>query len=260
MKYLATIMIIALLIPGTTSLLAQQTGAEIMQMAYDRPDGDDYSGNMRMTLINKRGSTRVREMKIYSKDEGEDTKSLTYFTKPADVRGTGFLQYEYDDPEKEDDRWLYLPALKKSRRITGSSDDDSFMGSDFTYDDWGGRTLEEDTHKLLREETLDGEACWVIESKPKDEDNQYSRFVSWIRQNSYVEKKVEFYDRRGELLKILNVEELKQVSGYWTPFRMVMKNVQDEHQTIIEQLDIEYDQGLSDSLFRVSSLERGRIR
>lgn len=251
---------IALLLAIPAAILLAQDGTEIMIKVYDRPDGDDYTGSMRMTLINKRGSERVREMKIYSKDKGEDTWNLTYFLAPADVRGTGFLQYEYDDADREDDRWLYLPALKKSRRISGSADGDSFMGSDFTYDDWGERNVADDLHELLREEEHAGYTCWVVESKPVDEDDQYSRIVSWIRQDNFVELKVDFYDRAGELLKTLIVEDIQQVGGYWTPFKMTMTNVQDEHRTIIEQLDISYDQGLDDSLFRVSTLERGRIR
>ncbi len=237
-----------------------QDSTEIMHKVYNRPDGDDFQGTMRMTLINHRGSRRVREMAVYSKDYLDDTRALTFFQAPADVRGTGFLQYEYDNSGKEDDRWLYLPALKKSKRISGSSDSDSFMGSDFTYDDWGGRELEDDTHTLLREELLDGHAVWVIESKPVNDDDPYSRFITWVRKDTYVEIKAEYYDRSGELLKVLNVADVRQVDGYWTIFKMTMKNVQDDHQTVIEQLDISYDQGLDDNLFRVSSLERGRIR
>lgn len=237
-----------------------QDSTEIMHKVYNRPDGDDFQGTLRMTLTNQRGSQRVREMVVYSKDYLDETRALTFFEAPADVRGTGFLQYEYDGSAKEDDRWLYLPALRKSKRISGSSDSDSFMGSDFTYDDWGGRELEDDIHTLLREESIEGYPVWVIESKPVDEEDIYSRFITWIRKDAHIEVKTEYYDRSGELLKVLNVLDIRQINGYWSIFKMIMKNVQDNHQTLIEQLDINYDQGLDDNLFRVSSLERGRIR
>ncbi len=252
-------MFLMLIIVAPLPVLAQDA-TEIMRQFYDRPDGDDFQGTLRMTLINHRGSQRVREMAVFSKDDPGGTRSLTFFETPSDVRGTGFLQHEYDEPGKEDDRWLYLPALKKSKRISGSSDGDSFMGSDFTYDDWGGRKLEDDTHVLLREESIDGHPVWVIESTPIDEDDTYSRFITWLRRDSYVEMKTEFYDRSGELLKTLETGEVRQIDGYWTVLDMTMENVQDNHRTFIEQLDIAYDQGLGDGIFRVSTLERGRIR
>jgi outer membrane lipoprotein-sorting protein len=235
-------------------------GYQVAKMVDQRPDGDDYTGTMKMTLINKRGSSRVREFKMFSLDFEEGTKGLTYFTAPADVRGTGFLQYEYDNPDKEDDRWLYLPALKKSRRISGSSDSDSFMGSDFTYDDWGGFDLEENKYELLREETISGHECWVLKVTPIDEDSIYSSYKTWIRKDALLDIKVEYFDRSGAMLKTLTVDDLRNIDGYWTPFKMTMKNVQDDHTTVIEQLDISYDTGLDSSLFRVSSLERGRVR
>lgn len=120
---------------------AELTGRDIMLKVYDRHDGNDQKGTMHMTLINRRGRTRERTVLFLSKDYGKDTKSITYFESPADVKGTGFLQSEYDDPSKEDDRWLYLPALKKVRRITGSSKNEYFMGTDFTYDDIGKRAV-----------------------------------------------------------------------------------------------------------------------
>ena len=129
---------------------AELTGRDIMLKVHDRPDGDDQKGVMQMTLINKRGKMRKRTVLFLSKDYGKDSKSITYFQSPADVKGTGFLSWEYDDPSKDDDRWLYLPALKKTRRISGSSKNDYFMGTDFTYDDLGDRSVDEDNHELLK--------------------------------------------------------------------------------------------------------------
>jgi hypothetical protein len=236
------------------------TGRDIAIKVHDRPEGDDRKGIMHMTLINRRGRTRERAVLFLSKDYGEDSKSITYFQSPADVKGTGFLQYEYDDPSKEDDRWLYLPALKKIRRITGSSKSEYFMGTDFTYDDMGDRSVDEDNHKLLRKEEKDGQKFWVVESRPKDRDYMYSKTVKWIRQDSLIPVKVEFYDRQENLLKILTVIDIKKQDGFWTMFKMVMDNIQEKHKTILDIKEIHYNTGLKDSLFRVSTLERGRIK
>jgi len=237
---------------------AELTGRDVMVKAEERPEGDDQRSIMKMTLINKRGKTRERSVLMYSRKYGKDSKSLMYFQSPGDVKGTGFLAWDYDDPEKDDDQWLYLPALKRSRRISGSSKNDYFMGTDFTYDDMGGRNVDEDAHTLLRQEEADGHTCWVVESKPKDEDYMYSKRVSWIRQDALVAAKVDFYDGRGSSLKTLTVSDIRQQDGIWTAFKMEMNNIQENHKTIIEMEEVRYNIGLEDSLFRVSTLERGR--
>ena len=127
---------------------AELTGRDIMVKVDERPDGDEQRSVMKMTLINRRGKTRERSLLMYTKDYGKDSKSLMYFQSPGDVKGTGFLAWDYDYPKKDDDQWLYLPALKKSRRISSSSRNDYFMGTDFTYDDMGDRNVDEDIHEL----------------------------------------------------------------------------------------------------------------
>ena len=235
------------------------TGRDIMLKVDNRPDGIDRKSILEMTLINKRNRKRVRTVLSYSKDYGKDKKTIMYFEKPADVKGTGFLSFEYDEPSKEDDRWLYLPALKKVRRISGSSKNDYFMGTDFTYDDMGDRSVDEDTHQLLREEVLEGYPCWVVESVPEDKSYMYSKRISWIRKDSLIAFKVEFYDRRGTLIKTLTAPVQEKVDGYWTALKMVMDNTGKEHKTLLEMKDVQYDRGIKDSLFRVSTLQRGRI-
>ena len=236
------------------------TGRDIMTKVDNRPNGNDRTMTMNMTLINKRGKTRERSVVSYSKDYDKDSKSLIYFKKPADVKGTGFLSWEYDDPDKEDDRWLYLPALKKVRRISGSSKNDYFMGTDFTYDDLGNRSVDEDNHELLKQEDIDGNMCWVIESKPKNKDDMYSKVIRWIRQDALMPVKVEFYDKQDNLLKILTVLDIRKQDGFWTGFKMEMENIQEKHKTILEITEMHYNQGLKDNFFKVSTLESGKIR
>jgi hypothetical protein len=236
------------------------TGREIMLRVDDRPDGDDRKSLMRMILINKRGHKRERLILSYSRDYGKDTKNIMYFKIPADVKGTGFLSWEYDDPSKDDDRWLYLPALKKVRRISGSSKNDYFMGSDFTYDDMGGRSGDEDNHTLIKEESVGQKSCWVIQSVPIKKDYMYSKVIHWIDKESYFSVKAEFYDRSGNLLKVLKLLDIRKQDGFWTAFKWLMDNHQKKHQTLLELESMEYNLGINESMFRVSTLERGHLK
>jgi hypothetical protein len=241
-----------------TNMYSQLTGRDIVQRVEDNPDGDNRKSVMTMQLVNHRGAIRERTILSYSMDLGKDSKSIMFFQSPADVKGTGFLSWQYDDPEREDDKWLYLPAMKKVRRISGSSaKNENFMGSDFTYDDMGGRHVDEDEHTLLREDHLDGSLCWVVESKPLDGDVQYSRTVSWIRQDALIPVRVEFYDRMGNLLKTLEASDISREAGFWTAKKLEMTNHQRNHRTLILMEKIEYDIAMNESLFTVPALERG---
>lgn len=174
----------------------QLSGRDIMKKVDERPDGETRYAQMELTLVKKNGSKRERKMESWAMDIGKDTKKIMYFTYPGDVKGTGFLTWDYDQIGKEDDKWLYLPAMKKTRRISGSSSKtDYFMGTDFTYDDMGDRNIDEDRHKLLRTETRDGKKCWVVESVPVDKHEIYSRKVTWVAQDCLTGIRVEYYDK-----------------------------------------------------------------
>ncbi|MCR5352081.1 MAG: outer membrane lipoprotein-sorting protein [Bacteroidales bacterium] len=250
--------LLAALILAATAQLDAQTGRDIIQRAKDRPDGDTRYSEMQLTLIKKNGDKRERKMVSWAMDEGKDTKKIMFFTYPGDVKGTGFLTWDYDQVGKEDDKWLYLPAMKKTRRISGaSSKTDFFMGTDFTYDDMGGRNVDEDKHTLLREEDRDGHKCWVVESVPVDSREIYSRKVSWIRQDSDTGVYCEFYDKLNKLHRVMTVLDLQKVDGYWTVMKMEMKNVQSGHSTQITVTAPKYDVKVDKSMFTVAKLEKG---
>ncbi len=236
----------------------QLTGRDIVQKVKNRPDGDTRYSELELTLMKKNGTTRQRKITMWAMDEGKDTKKIMFFTYPGDVKGTGFLTYDYDQVGKEDDKWLYLPAMKKTRRISGSSSKtDYFMGTDFTYDDMGSRNVDEDTHKLLREEMKDGHKCWVVESVPVDKREIYSRKVSWIRQDCLTAIYVEYYDKLNKLHRVLTISDVKEVQGFWTVHKMEMKNVQTEHSTIITVKNSKYNIKVDKNLFTVAKLEKG---
>lgn len=239
-------------------LYSQPTGREIIQMVEENPDGDNRKSVMTMQLVNHRGAVRERSILSYSMDLGKDRKSIMFFKSPADVKGTGFLSWQYDDPDRDDDKWLYLPAMKKVRRISGSSaKKENFMGSDFTYDDMGGRSVDEDEHLLAGEAYVDGSPCWIIESKPLEKDPVYCKTLSWIRKDALLPVKVEFYDRMGKLLKTLVASDISKEGGYWTAGKLEMTNHQRNHRTLITVEKIEYDLTMNESLFTVPALERG---
>ncbi len=248
---------IALFLMASIAANAQLSGREIVKRAYNLPSGDDQTSQLTMTLINKSGQTRVRKIQQYTKDFGSVEKSIMFFMSPADVKNTSFMNWSYDDENKEDDQWIYLPALKKVKRISSDSKSDYFMGSDFTYDDLGDRKLDADVHKLLREETVNGHACYVVESVSKDEDYMYSKTITWIRKDNFVGMKKEFYDEDGELLKTLSIKEVKKISGYWIITHSVMQNVQNNHKTIIKLSNISINTGVPASKFTERMMMRG---
>jgi predicted RND superfamily exporter protein/outer membrane lipoprotein-sorting protein len=256
----ALIATVFLLAVGTTGLFAQeQSGYDIMKRADDRYTGDTAQYRLTMTLISGRGAPRVREVDYYFKDYGDTDKVLMGFRSPRDVAGTGYLSFSYDD-DRDDDVWLYLPAMKRVRRITGSGKDDDFMGTDFTYEDMGSRNLNKDTFTLLREEPVDGEPCWVVEARARDSKDPYGRRVIWVRRDSYVITAVDYYDRQDRLLKTLRVSGISQIDSIWIARKMEMTNVQNKHTTVIEISEIKLNVPLDDNLFAVTALERGNIR
>ena len=256
MKTLKLILIATLIVAGF-SANAQLTGRQIVDKAYNRDTGDDQTSNLTMTLINKSGSQRVRKIKQFTKDFGKVDKKIMFFLTPADVKNTSFMSWSYDDDSKNDDQWIYLPALKKTKRISSDSKSDYFMGSDFTYDDLGDRKLDDDSHKLLQEETINGKACYVVESVSKDEDYMYSKTITWIRKDNFIGVKKEFYDEDEELLKILTIKKVEKISGFWIISNSEMKNVQKNHQTSMVLSNIKINSGVSASKFTERIMMRG---
>lgn len=234
------------------------TGRDVMVIVDGREDGEDSKSHVKMTLINHRGKKRVRQMVSYRKDYDKDSKKLMYFKKPTDVRGTSFLSWEWDDPDKGDDKWLYMPALRKVRRISGESTNDYFMGSDFTYDDMGKRNVDEDIHTLAGEETIDGHDCWRIESVPGT-NTYYDKKVLWVRKDAKIVIKAKYIDSQG-LIKIFIVKKLVLHDNIWTILGMEMKNIRENHTTLMEISNVEYNTGVADSFFQVATISRGMVR
>ncbi|MEA3317003.1 MAG: outer membrane lipoprotein-sorting protein [Bacteroidota bacterium] len=256
MKNLKLLLVVTLLIAASYSANAQLNGKQIIEKTYNRETGDDQTSNLTMTLINKNGDQRVREIKQFLKDLGDVEKSIMFFLAPADVKNTSFMNWTYDS-DQSDDQWIYLPALKRVKRISSDSKSDYFMGSDFTYDDLGDRKLEADNHKLLREENIDGKNCYVVESVSKDEEYMYSKTVTWIMKDSFIGYKKEFYDYDGDLLKILEIKEIENISGFDVITNSEMHNVQNDHKTSMVLDNVKLNTNISPRKFSERMMTRG---
>lgn len=212
-----------------------------------------------MRLVSRDGKERIREFTMLRKDlqEGGDQRYFISFSRPADVRDMTFMVWKY--PQRDDDRWLYIPALKLVRRIAANDKRSSFVGSDFTYEDVSGRDVEDDAHKLLREEKAEGKETYVIESVPKDHRSaDFGRKVSWIDKASFLPLKEEYYDPRGDLSRAFSADEIEQVQGLWTITKRTMKNAQSGHRTEVTFEEVKYNLGLSEELFSERSLRNPR--
>ncbi len=245
---------LALLVSG---LWAQDlTSLQVIENVYNRPTGNDMTGDLTMTIVNARGNQRVRKIRQYVKDFGSVEKKIMFFLSPADVKNTSFMTWSYDDGSS-DDQWIYLPALKKVKRISSDSKGDYFMGSDFTYDDLGDRHPSEDTHTILREETVDGIPTIVVESVPKDEDYMYSRTVTWVVKDTWVGLKKEFYDEDDELLKILTVQDQETFGDVIVLTKVTMTNVQKNQYTVMEFSEVKVNTGIPNNKFTDRMMKRG---
>lgn len=259
-------MVIKLLLTIGLSLstLSAITGQEIAQKVHDRDDGDNSTGTMTMTMTDKNGKKRVRNLKTFTKDKGEDKLKLMFFLTPADVKDTSFLTYDYEDSNKDDDQWLYLPALQKVKRIASSDKSSAFMGSDFTYSDMTSRNVEDYTYKIMKEKKVGGHMTWQMLVTPKTEktveETGYTKSIVFVRQDNFVVVQALHYIKAGKKLKYMMVKGLKKIDGVWTTTEKQMvtkKGKKTLHKTVFKFSEVKYNQGLEESLFTTRTLQRG---
>ncbi len=238
----------------TVTLRAEITGRDIIEKVINREAPKTTEARVRMLLIDKNGKEREREFLSYSKDYPEGRKSVMKFEKPADVKGMGFLQIQHK--KGEDEQFLYIPELKRVRRLTGSARRGSFFGSDLSYEDLEERDVDEDNHNLLREEKYNDQDVFVVESTPGDPSStQYSKVVQWIRKDNYIPVKVEFY-KDGDLIKELKVEKIDKIDGYWTAIKTRIRTIKSGHSTSVELIEIKHNKPISDDVFTERFLAR----
>ena len=235
----------------------EERGLEIAAAAkaYDR-GFTDFTADMIMTLKNRAGETSTRHIRMRTLEvEGDGDKSLSIFDEPADVKGTKMLTYSHG--LKPDDQWLYLPALKRVKRISSRNKSGPFMGSTYAFEDLGSQEVEKYTYRYLRNEPCGDWDCYVIERYPAYKFSGYTRQIAWIDTEGYRLVKAEFYDRKKALLKTMTSSDFQQFLGhYWRPGKMDMVNHQNGKSTLLEWTNYQFKTGLSERDFRSQTLKR----
>lgn len=241
------------------ALSAEQKGREIAVEADKRDTGfADSKASMKMILRNKSGQSANRALRVKTlegKNEGD--KSLIVFDSPGDVKGTALLTYTHK--VKDDDQWLYLPAIKRVKRISSSNQSGPFMGSEFAYEDFNSQEVEKYTYKYIKDDNYKGKNCFLIERYPVNKNSGYKRQQVWIDKDEYRVQKVVFYDRKNALLKTLELKDYKQYLGkFWRAHTLDMQNHVTGKSTTLEWRDFKFKNGYSDSDFTKNSLKRAR--
>lgn len=251
---------VAMLISSTANAQsAEEKGLKIATDIKTRNTGwGDSTSDMTMTLRNKKGQEVVREMRNKALEVTDDgDKGMTIFDTPLDVKGTVFLSYSHI--VGNDDQWLYLPALKRVKRIASRNKSGPFLGSEFAFEDLSSFEIEKNTYLYLRDEEYNGLNTFVVEMDPLDEYSGYKRTVAWIDQDEYRVQKVDYYDRRDTLLKTLTFQDYQLYEGkFWRADKQFMINHKTGKSTDIEINNLTFGVGLTDSDFNENRLERIR--
>ncbi|MGB5179206.1 MAG: outer membrane lipoprotein-sorting protein [Gammaproteobacteria bacterium] len=218
----------------------------------------DYTNDVKMILRNKQGQESIRLIRSKTLEvDADGDKSLTIFDEPNDVKGTALLSFTHK--EGPDDQWLYLPALKRVKRIASDNKSGPFMGSEFAYEDITSQEVEKYTYKYLRDDSFDDMDVFVFERYPVDEKSGYTRQIIWMDKEHYKERKIEYYDRKDTLLKTLLFTDYNQYQDrFWRAHLMDMENHQTGKSTQLIQSNFNYNTGLSERDFDKNSLKRAR--
>jgi hypothetical protein len=257
---------------GRLAALQTLSADEVARRVQDRDTGRDSRSSMRMTLFDRQGRARERALTLVSMrgrgspggpaDAPDGDRLLIRFTYPNDIKGTSFLVWEH--PDADDERFLYLPSLGRVRRIAGSETQESFVGSDFTYEDIGGREFDDYTYAMADEQArwtppAGGPArpAWRLESRRRDRSAPFPRVVSVVLKDAFVVVAAEIYNRRDEKQKVYTVRRLDQVEGIWTAMDAEMTNALEKSRTTLAIDAIDYNVGLKESDFSRRELERG---
>lgn len=215
--------------------------------------GEDGRAAVKMTITDAQGRTRSRAFTVMRRDEadGGEQKFYIYFSAPADVARMAFIVHKHLD--RDDDRWLYLPAMDLVKRIAASDKRTSFVGSDFFYEDVSGRRLADDEHTLVK----DSGPYYVLKHTPKDKGSvEFDHYVMYVHKKTFLPTKVEYFDSKGALYRTMTVNAVKTVQGHPTVTKATMEDLRAKTKTVLEYSDVAYDLGLPDRVFKERSLRR----
>ncbi len=242
---------------GVAAQAPEERGLEVAVEADRRDTGfDNFTASLRMVLRNRHGEESSRQMRNKTLEvDGDGDKTMIVFAEPRDVQGTALLTFTHR--EGQDDQWLYLPALRRVKRIASNNKSGPFMGSEFAYEDIASQEVDKYTYKYLGEEDLDGVQTVSIERYPVDPRSGYTRQIVWYDLDEYRPLRIDFYDRKDDLLKTLTYEGYQQyLDEYWRADVMRMVNHQNGKSTVLTWSDYEFRVGLTDRDFDQNSLRR----
>lgn len=239
-------------------------GDEIARRINARDEGEAVSRTLLMEMVDRRGKKRERETRSFRKYYGPEKRTVFFYLRPKNIKDAAFLTYDYPEANRDDDQWLYLPAMRKVRRISASDRGDYFMGTDLTYEDIKKEAkvgIEDYTWKTVREETVDGHRCYVVESIPVNDkvakELGYGRVLRWVDAEIWMVRKGEFWDIRGNPLKTVHTRDIRKVDGIWTAHRIEVENQKTGHRTLFTFSEVDYEKGVHDDLFTERALRRG---
>jgi len=258
------ILALGMLSPTNSKGQTLPSGKSIAENTFAKDDGISVSRTLTMELKDKRGKVRVRETKAFRKYFGEEKRLAIFYLTPKSIMGTAFLTFDYPDASVDDDQWLYMPALRKTRRISAANRGDYFLGTDLTYEDIKLETRisrEDYNYTTIGKEMIDGHETYVLEGIPINEkiakELGYSKAKLWVDANIWMLRKADLWDVAGNHLKTMNISDIRQVQGIWTYHKITANNHKTKHQTIFHFSDIDYLTELSDDTFTKEALVNG---
>lgn len=253
-----------MLAPTSSKSQNLPTGLGIADKTYAKDDGISMSRNLTMELKDKRGKVRVRETTSLRKYFGEEKRSAIFYITPKSVMGTAFLTFDYPDASVDDDQWLYMPALRKTRRISAANRGDYFLGTDLTYEDIKLETRisrEDYKYKTIGVENIDGHESYIVEGTPKNEkvakELGYSKVKYWVDSKLWMLRRADSWDIAGNHLKTVIISDIREVQGIWTYHEINVKNHKTNHETIFRISDIDYKTEINDDTFTKEALVNG---
>jgi outer membrane lipoprotein-sorting protein len=254
---------LALLLSGTAQAEKGPSAREIMDKVTTTRKLDGSEAVIKMTVVGENGQAREREISMATKlyDGGKTEKRIYHFLSPADVQGTGILVYDYE--AKPDDVWIFLPALRKTRRVVSTQRAQSFMGSEFSYGDLNIPSLDDFDYTLVKEEASGGEPCYVVDLVPKSKEiaeaEGYSKKTYWVSKAKMAVVRGLYYDKDGKLLKELIAQDIKLLDPKNKRYRamhMEMINKQNGRRSVFETKKVAFSPNTKDDYFTTAYLER----
>lgn len=254
---------VIILLPSLSTAGQLPDGDEIARRVNARDEGVAVARNLTMQT-DRRGRIRTRETRGFRKYYGGDKRTVIFYLKPGNVKDTAFLTWDYADTNKDDDQWLYLPAMRKVRRISTSDRGDYFLGTDLTYEDIKLETrisFADYTRKTIGEGEVDGHHCYLLESTPVNEQTArelgYGKVEQCVDSDIWMVRRAKFWDIRGKPLKTAWFRDIRKIQDIWTQHRIEVENHRTGHKTLFLFSDVDYRSGVSDDVFTRNALRRG---